>query len=194
MTDDAGAPKPSIDVRDPKALRALAHPLRLTLLGLLRRDGAHSVGELSELVDAAPGSVSYHLGTLQRSGFVVEAPELARDGRERWWRAAHLSTHFDPGELGERPETAAAARAMRAVILQSYLGEQLAYLDAEPALDRDWVDAATSGDTIAYLTADETRRLSDELEALAERWAGRRDADRPGVAPVRLIYSAFRQP
>ncbi|PJJ72313.1 helix-turn-helix protein [Diaminobutyricimonas aerilata] len=194
MTEQPDAPHSSVDVRDPKALRALAHPLRLALLGVLRRDGAHSVGELSELVDAAPGSVSYHLGTLERFGFVVEAPELARDGRERWWRAAHLETHFDPGSLGEDPGTAAAARAMRATIYQSYLGEQLAYLDAEPALERAWVDAATSGDTIAYLTADETRKLSDELEALARRWGARRDAGRAGVAPVRLMYSTFRQP
>src|SRR6187431_2076345 len=103
----------TIDVRDPKAMRALANPLRLKLLGLLRQDGPHSVGELSELAGAAPGSVSYHLGTLARFGFVEEAPELARDGRERWWRAAHTLTHFDPGELNETPEGRAAGRAFR---------------------------------------------------------------------------------
>lgn len=183
-----------IDVRDPRAMRALANPLRMTLLGLLRRDGPHSVGELSALADAAPGSVSYHLSVLEEFGFVVQAPELARDGRERWWRAAHDFTHFEPGELLADPESAAAARTMRQGFLQHHLAEELAYLDAEPALPREWVDAATSGDTLAYLTPDELGELSAELDALAIRWSRPRDPARPDALPVRVIYSAFRQP
>jgi DNA-binding transcriptional ArsR family regulator len=182
-----------IDVRDPSAMRALAHPLRLKLLGLLRRDGAHSVGELSELVDAAPGSVSYHLTTLHRFGFVEEAPELARDGRERWWRAAHAMTGYEPSELLQDPESAAAGRHMRRAFLQGHLAEQLDYLDAEPALPGDWVAAATAGDTIAYLTAEELADLSREVNALAEKWNRPREGAPAGAEPVRFIYSAFRQ-
>lgn len=192
--DDIGRGLSHIDVRDPRAMRALANPLRLTLLGLLRRDGPHSVGELSALADAAPGSVSYHLSTLEEFGFVVQAPELARDGRERWWRAAHEFTRFDPGELLADPESAAAGRAMRQAFLQNNFTEELAYLDAEPSLPVEWVTAATSGDTIAYLTAAELRELSDEVDALARRWTRPRDPDREGTLPIRFIYSAFRQP
>lgn len=192
---DAARPDASrIDVRDAKAMRALANPLRLRLLGLLRRDGAHSVGELSHLADAAPGSVSYHLATLERFGFVVEAPELARDGRERWWRAAHVETHFEPSTMLADPETAAAGRGMRQAILQGNLAEQLAYLDAEPALPMPWVQGATAGDSIAYLTSDELRQLSDELNELAVRWSRPRDAAPEGAEPVRIMWSAFRQP
>jgi len=183
-----------IDVRDPKAMRALANPLRLQLLGLLRRDGAHSVGELSELADAAPGSVSYHLTTLERFGFVEEAPELARDGRERWWRAAQQMTHYEPSSMLADPETAAAGRVMRQTFMQGHLTEQLAYLDAEPALPMEWVKAATAGDTITFLTTEELRQLSDEVNALAEKWNVFRDPDRSGVEAVRFIYSSFRQP
>jgi DNA-binding transcriptional ArsR family regulator len=183
-----------IEVRDPRAMRALANPLRLKLLGLLRRDGPHSVGELSTLADAAPGSVSYHLTTLQEFGFVEEAPELARDGRERWWRAAHTHTHYQPSELLKDPEAAAAGRVMRQVFLQGHLAEQLAYLDTEPALSGEWVRGATMGDTIAYLTPDELRELSDAVNALAEKWELSRDPSRPGAEPVRFIYSTFRQP
>lgn len=185
---------PQIDVRDPSAMRALAHPLRLKLLALLRRDGAHTVGELSDLVDAAPGSVSYHLTTLHRFGFVEEAPELARDGRERWWRAAHAMTSYEPTELLADPERATAGRQMRQAFLQGHLAEQLEYLDAEAALPRDWVAAATAGDTIAYLTADELAELSREVNALAEKWDRPRERASAGAQPVRFIYSAFRQP
>jgi DNA-binding transcriptional ArsR family regulator len=192
--DDPDRRPSHIDVRDPRAMRALANPLRLTLLGLLRRDGPHSVGELSALADAAPGSVSYHLSTLEEFGFVEQAPELARDGRERWWRAAHEFTRFDPAELLADPESAVAGRVMRQTFLQNNFTEELAYLDAEPTLPVEWVTAATSGDTIAYLTPDELRRLSDEIEALARRWTRPADPERPDALPVRLIYSAFRQP
>ena len=193
----ADAPVPErtqIDVRDPKAMRALANPLRLRILGMLRRSGPHSVGELSELVDAAPGSVSYHLTTLEKFGFVEEAPENAKDGRERWWRAAHQVTHYEPSAMLADPESAAAGRVMRQTFMHGHLTEQLAYLDAEPALPIEWVKAATSGDTLAYLTADELRELSDDVNALAEKWDVFKDAARPGVAPVRFIYSSFRQP
>ena len=183
-----------IDVRDPRAMRALANPLRLKLLGLLRRDGPHSVGELSTLADAAPGSVSYHLTTLQEFGFVEEAPELARDGRERWWRAAHTHTHYEPSELLKDPESAVAGRVMRQAFLQGHLTEQLDYLDAEPAMPAEWVQAATMGDTGAYLTPAELRELSDAVNALAEKWELSRDPSRPGTQHVRFIYSTFLQP
>jgi DNA-binding transcriptional ArsR family regulator len=192
MTSDGE--RTHIDVRDPRAMRALANPLRLQLLGLLRRDGPHSVGELSALADAAPGSVSYHLSTLEEFGFVEQAPELARDGRERWWRAAHDSTHYEPSALLAEPETAAAGRAMRQTFLQGHLAEQLAYLDAEPAIGEDWVAAATAGDILSYLSPAELRELSDEVNALAEKWQRSRDEAAPDAAPVRFIYSAFRQP
>jgi hypothetical protein len=58
----------------------------------------------------------------------------------------------------------------------------------------EWVKAATAGDIMAYLTADELREFSDEINALAEKWNVKRDADRPDVAPIRFIYSSFRQP
>jgi DNA-binding transcriptional ArsR family regulator len=183
-----------IDVRDPRAMRALANPLRLQLLGLLRRDGPHSVGELSELADAAPGSVSYHLSTLEQFGFVEQAPELARDGRERWWRAAHQATHYEPSTMLADPESALAGRQMRQTFMQGHLTEQLAYLDAEPALPIEWVQAATAGDTLSYLTHEQLRQLSDEVNALAEKWQVARDDAAPGSVPVRFIYSSFRQP
>ena len=84
MDDDNLAPKrPVHGVRDARSLRALAHPLRQKLLGILRTDGAHSAGQLSALVDEAPGIVSYDPGTLAEYGFVILAPVRARDGRER---------------------------------------------------------------------------------------------------------------
>ena len=53
---------------------------------------------------------------------------------------------------------------------------------------------ATAGDTISFLTPDELRELSDEVNALAEKWDRPRDPARPDAQPVRFIYASFRQP
>ncbi|MEJ3404845.1 helix-turn-helix domain-containing protein [Rathayibacter sp. YIM 133350] len=187
-------PDRSITVNDPTSMRALAHPLRLKLLGILRVEGPRSVGQLADAVDEAPGSISYHLGTLAKSGFVVEAPELARDGRERWWRAAHQLTESHPAQLREDPQTFGAYQAMRRAILATYLAEQLAALDAEAGLERPWLEASTSGDSIGHLTLEQFREFTDELNALNARWSEIGRHEGAGTTPIHFIYSAFVRP
>lgn len=192
MDDKTPAPKrPMQGVQDPRSLRALAHPLRLKLLGILRTDGAHSVGQLAGLVDEAPGTVSYHLGTLAEFGFVVPAPDRARDGRERWWQAAHSHTVFEPSEMLEDPEQLGAVQVLQRTILQSYLGELLDALDAEPAIGREWVAASTHSDSFAYLTVQQLAEFSAELAALSRKWEGASDPARPEAKAVRWILHAF---
>ena len=183
----------SIALDDPKAMRALAHPLRLKLLGELRITGPQSVGELCGVVDAAPGSVSYHLGVLAENGFVERAPELARDARETWWRARHAWTTVEPADADAPPEKRVASRALRHGILQAYVAEASAALEREETLPSEWVGAATSGDDVAHLTASQLAACSDELRAVAAKWA--EIGSRPGddTAPVILIYQAFRK-
>jgi len=183
-----------IHVSDPSALRALAHPLRLRIIGSLRTDGPQSVGALGDRLDAASGSISYHLSTLERHGFVEQAPELARDGRERWWRASAETTTFEPVDLQRHPARRAAGRAMRQAIVQQYAAEELAYLEIEETLDAGWVAAATMGDDHAWLTREELGELSEELESLASKWHERSNRDRPDARPIRFIYAAFRRP
>lgn len=172
----------------------MAHPLRLQLIGTLRIDGPQTVGALSERLDAAPGSISFHLGTLERHGFVEQAPDLARDRRERWWRATAERTTFEPIDLQEDPAQRVAGRAMRQAIVQQYAAGQLAYLETEDALDPSWIAAATMGDDAMWLTPAQLRELSDELEALSSRWHRRGDREAAGAEPVHVIYAAFRRP
>jgi len=106
-------------------------------------------------MDEAPGSVSFHLGKLAEHGFIVEAPELARDGRERWWRAAHESTRWEPGELLNDPERRTASSALRQQIRRLYLERLETWLAEEPSWDREWVSAAASGDQTLHLSATE---------------------------------------
>lgn len=191
MVDDS---RRTLRLTDPRAMRALAHPLRLRLLGELRMRGPQSVGMLSQVVDEAPASVSYHLGTLSSYGFVEEAPDLARDRRERWWKAAHAVTSWEPIDALDDPEKRAASDVLRRAILHRYLDSLERYLESEATLDRTWVKGTSSSDSHYYLTAAELLELRADLEQLTERWAERSNADRPDAKPVSLIYHAFRRP
>jgi DNA-binding transcriptional ArsR family regulator len=71
---------------DPGVLKGLAQPLRQQLYRLLVHLGPATVTALAEHADGDPGQISYHLRELGKRGFIEEAPELARDRRERWWR------------------------------------------------------------------------------------------------------------
>jgi len=185
-------PTANVHLTDPRTMRALAHPTRLRLLGELRARGPQNVGMLSDLVDEAPGSVSYHLGTLAKHGFVEEAPELAPNGRERWWRAAHARTVWDPVELLERPELRVAGELLQRTILRRWFQKLETYLELQATFDTAWVRAAAGSDSILYLTVEELGELRDELEALATRWQEKSDSQREGVAQVTMLYHAFR--
>ena len=189
-----GNPPSVAHVRDPATMRALAHPTRLRLLGELRTSGPHTVGRLCDLLDEAPGSVSYHVGKLAAAGLVEEAPHLARDRRERWWRAAHDVSTWEPPEEYAGPEHAAAYRDLQRAVQQGLAQQHARYLETEADLPREWVEAAVSGDLVLHLTAAELAALSAELEALAERWHLRSDPGREGTAPAWLVYSTFRKP
>ena len=181
----------AINLHDAGPMRALAHPLRLRILGLLRSGGPQSVGKLAEATGVASGSVSYHLSTLAKHGFVVPAPEFERDGRERWWQAAHEMTTLRSEEFIDDPERREAAEAMRRTVLDSYHRELVDALDAEIDLEPEWVAASDSSDGAAHLTLDEFRELDADLAAVREKWWGRGREPREGTRLVRWITHTF---
>ena len=61
----------------PEALRALSHPVRLRLLGLLRMDGPSTASALATRLGLNSGATSYHLRQLAQHGFVVDARRAA---------------------------------------------------------------------------------------------------------------------
>src|SRR6478609_3560973 len=56
----------------PQMLRALAHPTRLTMLGMLRIDGPATATSLATRLGINTGQTSYHLRQLAHYGFVVD--------------------------------------------------------------------------------------------------------------------------
>ena len=194
MTTPDAPPGPAVvSLTSAKQMRALAHPLRLRILGELRIDGPRTVGALADLVDEAPGTLSYHLGKLAEFGFVEEAPELAADRRERWWRAAHDATRITPSTADAPADERLASAAMLHQVADVYAAALHAAVDAQQVQPRDWVDAGTGGDTVAYLTVDELAEASAELDAVLRKWGAAGDRDRPGAAAVQFIVHASRR-
>lgn len=64
--------KQTVQVSDIRTLRALAHPLRNRLLGLLRLEGPSTATLLGARVGESSGWTSYHLRQLATYGFVEE--------------------------------------------------------------------------------------------------------------------------
>src|SRR5579872_2886079 len=101
---------------DPRALRALAHPLRLKLVGVLRLHGPLTATRAGELLGESSASTSFHLRQLAKYGLVEEAG--GGHGRERPWRATKLFT--DIPEISRDPKVGAASALTRGVVAEYY--------------------------------------------------------------------------
>ena len=179
-----------IELTDPKALRALTHPIRVQLLGLLRREGPLTASEAGRRLGESSGSASYHLRQLERFGLVEESE--GGTGRTRPWRATSIYTSWP--NVAATPELADAAAAFEHVVLGRYLERLERWLEQRRVEPAEWQEAAALGDSLLYLTVDELARLRDELQALADRYLERveQPAKRPpGSRPVALLQIAF---
>ncbi|PPI41292.1 MULTISPECIES: winged helix-turn-helix domain-containing protein [unclassified Rathayibacter] len=184
------------NLHDAAHMRVLAHPTRLRLLGLLRELGPRTAAQLSEHIDEAPGTLSYHLTKLAGAGLIEEAPESGRDRRERWWRAKHLETVWDESEVARDPEKLGALREMAAAISRVYAQQYDEYLASTPTLPEEWVSAGTSSDRRWRLSADQLWELRDELAQLDRKWARVSDDHRTddGSEEVFFLVQAYRRP
>ncbi|HEY7424294.1 MAG TPA: helix-turn-helix domain-containing protein [Gemmataceae bacterium] len=187
-TDPADAPPRSLDkVVDARRMRAVAHPMRIALLEALGREGPLTATRAAELLDDTPGNMSWHLQTLAKYGFVEEAG--GGRGRSRPWRRAAETLDFVTG-FGDADESA-AGDALEAVYLErnnSRLREWWARRRSYPA---KWRKAASGSDAVMYLTAEELKRLGEDVRKVWDPYRARtRDrSKRPsGAQPVHLVF------
>jgi DNA-binding transcriptional ArsR family regulator len=180
----------SIELRDPGAFRALAHPRRIALLGLLRIEGPLTATQAAALLPGeSSGSCSYHLRQLARYGLVEEAP--GGKGRQRPWRATSLFTSWP--DVAPTPELAAATTEFELLIAEHHFARVARWIVSRSAEPVGWQEAASFGDVLLYLTPPELAALRRDLERLAERYLERvaDPALRPkGSRPVLFLQIA----
>jgi DNA-binding transcriptional ArsR family regulator len=75
------------DIHDPRLVKALAHPLRVQILGMLQ-DRTASPSDLAQELDAPLGNVSYHVRILAQLGLLKLVKKRPRRGAiEHYYQA-----------------------------------------------------------------------------------------------------------
>ncbi|MFI5531882.1 helix-turn-helix domain-containing protein [Kitasatospora sp. NPDC051853] len=176
--------------RDADALKALTHPLRIRLLGLLRRDGPATASELAAATGESSASASYHLRVLAKHAFVREAEH--RDGRERRWQAVHALTSWDSAAMASSPGNRAVASSIRRSQLD-HLANSLARFEAEAEaglLGPEWLGADGVSDWMPRLTPDSLAELWQTLESKVTELTAR-DAEDPRATQVIVLAATL---
>jgi predicted ArsR family transcriptional regulator len=166
-------------------MRALAHPLRVRLVELIRRDGEITATRAAELLDESPGNMSWHLQTLAKYGFVEEAG--GGRGRSRPWRMTRSFESFDTS--APDAEAAAAGEALERTAMERTSERMREWWMRRRDYPVQWRRAAFMTNSVTYLTADELAAMTDEIVAIYSRYRERADrAQRPPDAmPVELF-------
>ena len=184
MTDQkAWPPDPERDVvLDARRLKALAHPMRIKIVGLLRLHGPATATALADRLNVNTGATSYHLRELAKAGMVVE-DEARGNARDRWWRSVYQSSFLDdPDMLSTEPD--AVLGYLRGVA-QLNAEEMFRHVEELPGLPPEWVEASTISDFNFRLTAEQADALREELLAVLVRY--RTDADAEPIAGSRQV-------
>ena len=183
-------PAPPREIRDPRTMRALAHPLRLRLLEYVAREGTLTATRAAELTGESTGSCSFHLRQLAKYGFVEEAGGI---GRLRPWRIKELDTRWSstPGDV----ESATAADALTEQLLGRDLAALDAYLRRRADEPPEWQEAGLLNTSLLYLTPPELEELGEHVMRFVRNRLERTvdPSARPsGARPVR--FTSFAAP
>jgi len=183
-------PGKTVELTDPKAIRALAHGARLAVIEELYAGRELTATECAEIVGLSPSAMSYHLRALEKVGIVTRA-EAGEDGRERPWRAAGTSVTITAAAAGSR--LAHAASAALAVSVLERLGERFAaWLQRSAEESEPWQEASGISSATLWLTLEEAQQVERELEQIVARYRGRGTAKRPkGARRVSLDFVTF---
>jgi predicted ArsR family transcriptional regulator len=173
---------------DPRVLRAIAHPVRTRILDELSASGPVRAADVARELGIPANQASFHLRQLAKYGLVEEAPEEARDRRDRVWRATAAEGYsVNLSELAEAPGGKAAVEVFRS--------SKLAWMHG--VVDRAFTMSREEGrgvfatsDHALKLTDEEAHELRQEIDDLIDSWAARtrgRDSHRRTYLLLQLL-------
>jgi DNA-binding transcriptional ArsR family regulator len=173
-------------------LRALSHPTRLKILGRLRIEGPATATQLAQELSLNTGATSYHLRQLAEHGFIEDDPERG-DARDRWWRAAHESTHADLDLGADSEEAADSSEAYLHTVALMYTETLMQYAAERRSLPRPWRDASTISDWHIRLRAERAEELVTALVRVIEDFR-EDDEGTAGASDFVVNLNAFPRP
>ena len=176
--------KDQVVLSDAKAIRAMAHPARLTIVNVLYDQGRQiTATQAARIAGITPSAMSYHLRALEKAGIIKRADESG-DGRERpWVRAAEwLNIRAD-----DRNSTAArtATKAVVSLDAQQHIDHLMAAMDR---VDQTNDPGQPIKETVVYthtslrMTRDEAQRFFELLSEFVDPWRVERRRDAPDAA------------
>lgn len=173
---------------DARAMRALAHPLRIELFERLAIVGSATASDLAPLVGSTPSNCSFHLRKLAEAGFIERVP--GHSGRQRPWQVLDIRQSWETPT--DDADLAGAATALDSSF-REWEFERIRQAAAQPS-PQGWNGALTTVGATLFLTADEARDIGARIAEIVNEYTGRWDHldERPADGrPVRLYSTAY---
>jgi DNA-binding transcriptional ArsR family regulator len=169
---------------DPRILRAIAHPARSRILSELYAGGALRAADVARTLGIPANQASFHLRLLAKYGLVEEAPDEARDKRDRVWRMV-----ADDGISFRSEDMLAQPGGDAAMAVYQRRARAWGHLLVDRSLERDEPDAEKwVFNASLRFTQEELVEFAHEVEELHQRW---RDRTR-GHDDGRRTYSVYQ--
>lgn len=176
-------------VHDPKMLRAIAHPVRNRILTELTASGPMRAADLARELDLPANQMSFHLRQLAKYGLVEEAPDAARDRRDRVWRpVAADGVIVNLSELEQQPGGKAASEVFR----RHAASWGHVVVDAAYTAQRDPTVLRSVSENAVRLTREEAVEVAAEIDAVLTRWVERTREQRDDGRRTYLLFSMLQ--
>lgn len=167
-------------------LKALAHPVRQQLFRALTNRGHARATDLAADLGLPVNQISFHLRVLAEAEIIEEAPEHARDRRDRVWRMR--ASGWDVGN----PEHPVADEALGGAVTQWVGAEIHALIQRVVA----WAPEFTTGRTeevhgtltaiSMWLTEEDVGEFTERLGDVIDEFKQRRQTGEAGARPWSL--------
>jgi DNA-binding transcriptional ArsR family regulator len=182
-----------VEISDPKAIRALAHPLRLDLLQVLGASGPATAAQCGRVLGVSQASCSFHLRQLAKYGFVEDGGP-GRDRRERQWRTTDHRLSVRIGTGGD----VAVRQEVERIVVQREMQAILEYSQRQDGTEPEWQRKAGIVSGMAVLSPEEAAAVKEQWIAILKPYVAAAGADRsqlqPGQRHVRYFMAATPLP
>jgi len=170
---------------DPRILRAVAHPTRNRILSELFAAGTLRAADIARELGIPANQASFHLRQLAKYGLIEEAPDEARDQRDRVWRLADADgISFRTRDMLEQP----GGRAAYAVFQRNAGAWGHHLVDRALTSDPGSEIHKSVSEWALRLTPEESDELLAEMSDVVERWRRKTQGGGEG----RLTYSIYQ--
>lgn len=167
-------------------LKAYAHPLRRRMIRLFSRREHLRAADVAADLDVPANSASFHLRVLADAGLIEEAPEHARDRRDRVWKSRRGS--FNVGD----PEHPVPDEALGAAMVRSVADDHQDMLSRVIAWTPEYLSGratemhAAFSQRIVRLTEAEFEAVMDRVQEVITEAVDAHDEEDPAGRPWQI--------